>query len=70
MRGQFSFAAVAALSTAVSGAIIPVAKTHGGAGGGVEAPRYSIPPWFLSLAAEYVIWTCMKWCEMILTMDY
>ena len=55
MRGKVSLIAVAALFKAVSGAIIPVAKFRGSASGAVEAPRYSVPPWFLSLAAEYVI---------------
>lgn len=56
MRGQLSLAAVAALTGAVSGAVVPVAEVRAGAGGVVEAPRISVPPWFLSLAAEYVIY--------------
>jgi hypothetical protein len=55
MRGQYSLVAVAALARAVSGATIPVAEVRASAGGVVEAPRISVPPWFLSLAAEYVI---------------
>lgn len=55
MRGQFSLAAVAALTGAVAGTVVPVAEVRAGTGGVVEAPRISVPPWFLSLAAEYVI---------------
>ena len=55
MRGNLSLIAVGALFKAVFGAIIPVAEFRGSASGAVEAPRYSVPPWFLSLAAEYVI---------------
>lgn len=55
MRGQYSLAAIAALTASVSGAVVPLDKVQGSAGGTVEAARISVPPWFLSLAAEYVI---------------
>jgi hypothetical protein len=55
MRGQISLTAVAAFTASVSGAIVPIAEQRGSAGVPAEEARISVPPWFLSLAAEYVI---------------
>lgn len=55
MRGQISITAVAYLAASVFGAVVPTTGIRAGSDAAVPESRISVPPWFLSLASEYVI---------------